>query len=222
MSIVKAASVIILLGAVLLTLRVGVRPAQLPPDLEQALNEEALASLKAAHNVIVDGKRPTDGLVARLNAWSRTYLSGDEYLNNTLRMREKELERGVHCTGVEVTLVPSGVERRGNKVKLHARDRFTEHREFDVPVPPGFPTESGGVTNHDFVFSVAPVSGPRPGPFSVEVRGTVYTLILDVNEPQLLQSRDSSTYCCDPDEQRYGSGKASHPLKDKPGKPHEQ
>jgi hypothetical protein len=134
-------------------------------------------------------------------------------------MRENALERGVHYTGVEVTLIPSGVERRGDKVILHARDRFTEHREFDLPVPTGLPTESGGVTNHDFVFSVAPVSGTRPRPFSVEVGGTVYTLILDVNEPQLLQSRDGSTYCCDPDEQGYGSGKASHPLKDKPGNP---
>src|SRR5215469_18304285 len=119
MSTAKAASMIMLVGAVLLASRAGLRQAQLPPDLEQALNEQALASLKAAHNVVVDGKRPTDGLVARLNAWSRHYLSGDEYLNNTLRMREKALERGVRYTGVEVTLAPSGVERRGNKVILH-------------------------------------------------------------------------------------------------------
>jgi hypothetical protein len=136
-------------------------------------------------------------------------------------MREKALERGVRYTGVEVTLLPSGVERRGNKVILHAKDSFTEHRQFEVPVPPGFPTKARGVTNHDFVFSVARLSGTRPGPFSVEVDGTVYTLILDVSEPQILQSRDGSTYCCDPDEQGYSSGAASHPLKDKPGNPRE-
>jgi hypothetical protein len=137
-----------------------------------------------------------------------------------LQVRDSGLERGVRYTGVEVALTPSGVERRGNKVILHAKDSFTEHREY-VPVSPELPTETRGITNHDFVFSADVASaGTTLGPYSVDVGGLVYTLILDVSEPQMLQSRDGSTYCCDPDEQHYVSQPPGPPLGDKAAASH--
>jgi hypothetical protein len=212
---------LVLLAVGLLAFKVVPRTGQLPADLEKPLSEVSLASLRADHNILVTGQRPADGLVPRLLGWTRQYIAGDAHIEGTLRVREKGLERGVRYTGVEVTLAPTGVEQRGNKAILHAKDRFTEHREYEVAVQGPSQTESGGVTNHDFVFSVVPASaGTTPRPYSVEVGGIVYTLILDVNEPQMLQSRDGSAYCCDPDEQHYVSQPAGPPLEDKPGTPH--
>ena len=220
MSIRKVGLILVLLAAGLLPFKVVRQSGQLPADLEKALNETALASLQKEHNVLVTGKRPADGLVARLNGWSGTYLTGDARIDAGLQLRDTGLERGVRYKGVEVALAPSGVERRGNKVILHAKDSFTEHREY-VSLSPELPTETRGVTNHDFVFSAVPASaGTTPGPHSVEVGGIVYTLILDVSEPQMLQSRDGSTYCCDPDEQHYLSQPPGPPLVNKAAAPH--
>jgi hypothetical protein len=222
MSVRRVGILLVFVAGTLLAFKIVPQRQQLPANLEQALNEQALANLDAAHNIVVTGNRPADGLVPRLNAWSRTYLTSDEYINNALKMREKGLEIGVRYTSVEVTLTPSGIERDGNRVILHAKDRFTEHRVYDVLLSSTLPTESGGVTNHDFVFSTAHPSGSKKaGPYSVEVDGIVYTLILDVNEPQMLHSRDASTYCCDPDEQWYASQPVGRPLEDKPGIPYQ-
>ena len=220
MSIRKVGLILVLLAVVLLSFKVVRQSGHLPADLEKALNEAALASLQTDYDVLVTGKRPAGGLVARLNGWSRTYLTGDARTDAGLQLRDTGLERGVRYKGVEVALAPSGVEQRGNKVILHAKDTSTEHREY-VALSPELPTETRGVTNHDFVFSAVPASaGTMRGPYSVEVGGIVYSLILDVSEPQMLQSRDGSTYCCDPDEQHYVSQPPGPPLKDKAAASH--
>ena len=220
MSIRKIGLTLVLLTAGLFAFKFLPRSGQLPADLDKALNEAALASLQTDCNVLVNGKRPVDGLVARLDGRSRTYLTGDARIDAGLQVRDSGLERGVRYIGVEVALTPSGVERRGKKVILHARDSFTEHREY-VLVSPELPKETTGVTDHDFVFSADRASaGTTLGPYSVEVGGIVYTLILDVREPQVLQSRDGSTYCCDPDEQHYVSQPLGPPLKDKAAASH--
>jgi hypothetical protein len=216
MSIRTVGLAVVLLAVGLLVFKFVPRAEQLRADLEKPLNEVALASLQTDYNVLVTGDLPSDGLIARLNGWSRTYLTADERIEAGLKLRESGLERGVRYTGVEVALTPVGVERQGNKVVLHAKDRFTEHREY-TPAWPGAPTESGGVTNHDFVFSsVRASANTTPSSYSVQVGGIVYTLILDVNGAQMLQRRHGSTYCCDPDEQHYVSQPAGPALEDKP------
>jgi hypothetical protein len=175
-------------------------PVQFPGGFDQVLNKQALASLRADCDVLVTGQRPADGLVPRLNGWSGTYLTGDERIDGHLRLRASGLKLGIQYTGVEVTLTPSSVEWRGNKVILHARDAFTEHRQYDFRDAAGLPTETRGITNHDFVFSVARArANAPPGPYSIQAGGLVYTLVLDVNEPQLLLNHDAS-HCCDDDE----------------------
>jgi len=220
MSIRKIGLILVLLAVGVLAFKTLPRSGQVPTDLEKVLNEPALASLKTDYDVLVTGKRPADGLVARLNGWSGTYLTGDARIDAGLQVRDSGLERGVRYTGVEVALTPLGVERHGNKVILHAKDSFTEHREY-APVSPELPTETIGITNHDFMFSADLASASTTlGPYSVEVGGIVYTLILDVSEPQMLKSQDGSTYCCDPDEQHYVSQPPSPPLRDKAPAPH--
>jgi hypothetical protein len=216
MSIRTVGLALVFLAVGLLVFKFVPRAGQLPADLEKPLNEVALASLQTDHNILVTGDRPADGLVARLNGWSRTYLTADDRIEAGLKGRESGLERGVRYTGVEVALTPVGVERQGNKVILHAKDSVTEHREY-LPAWPEMPTETREATNHDFVFSsVRASASTTPSSYSVEVGGIVYTLILDVNEAQMLQRRHGSTYCCDPDEQHYVSKPAGPALEDKP------
>lgn len=163
------------------------QPTQVTAELQSALTEIALASLKAEYNLLITGKSNNVELVPRHDGMTRQYYTGLERVATALRVREGSLKSGRRCTNVEVALQAQGLEPRAGQFTLHAVEETSEHFAFDVPSFRSQPNVTESRTEHDFIFAVEPISIVRgEPPFSVRVGAFEYVLIEDITEPQLV------------------------------------
>ena len=167
------------------------RQAGVPLDLQTALTEQALASLKNEYDILIKGIAPPDGLVPRLVGMARLEFSAEERTAALLKSRESALQHGKHYASIEVSLNPVGLEEREGVVVLHAVGNVTEHFTFDFSPSPPVPDVYEESTHYDFIFSVTPVGADLSNkPYTVRMGGFQYTLTKDITEPQLLKVSD--------------------------------
>lgn len=167
------------------------RQDRLPSSLQDSLTAEALTFLRNEYNILVTGSVPAEGLVPRLIGMARLEFSGEERIALLLRGREDSLQHGKRYERIEVTLNPTRIEEHDGGVVLHAVDKVVEHFAFDPKPWPAVPDLYEECTQHDFIFSIAPISATTAhAPYTVRAGGFQYTLIRDVTEPQLLNASD--------------------------------
>jgi hypothetical protein len=183
-----------------------------PEDLQRALSDIALLSLRAEYDLLTTGTIPTHRLVPKHKAETGSYLTSEQRLESALRVRHSALESGRRYTSIDVKLNPESMEEHTDELILHATEEATERFSFDAPLP-GLPNTTSGVTKHNFIFSIRPVSDEsQNNPYSIRLGNVEYTLMKDVTEPQMLNASDASTENTDDEEQKYRSDPADEPL----------
>jgi hypothetical protein len=180
------------LVAVLLALKfiAPTQPTQMTEELQTALTETALASLKAEYNLLITGKSEGIELVPRHEGMTQQYHTGVERVASALRVREGSLKSGRRYMTVDVALRVRGLEERKGELILHAVEETSEHFAFDNPSFASQPNVTESRREHDFIFVAEPISdGHRQIPFSIRVGTFEYVLKEDVTEPQLVSYR---------------------------------
>lgn len=177
------------LVAVLLALKfiAPTQPIQMTEELQTALTETALASLKAEYNLLITGKSEGIELVPRHEGMTQQYHTGLERVASALRVREGSLKSGRRYTTVDVTLRVRGLEGRKGELILHAVEETSEHFAFDNPSFASQPSVTESRREHDFIFVAEPLSDVhRETTFRIRVGAFEYVLTEDITEPQLV------------------------------------
>jgi hypothetical protein len=182
------------LVAVLLALKfiAPTQPTQMTEELQTALTETALASLKAEYNLLITGKSEGIELVPRHDGMTQQYYTGFELVASALRVREENVKSGSRYTSVEVALHPRGLERRAGEFILHAVEETSEYFVFNNPSFTSQPSVTKSRTEHDFIFAAEQLSDVHgETQFGIRVGAFEYVLIEDITAPQLVSYRSN-------------------------------
>ena len=191
LKISKLAFILLPTAALLLSIIVlySAETRQQPEGLEAALIGVSLHSLKSEYDILVTGDTPAHGLVPRRDGMTRMYLTGEDRIAAALRVREAAAKYGRRYASVQVKLNPEGIETRGDKLILQANEETDEVFAYDdSAIKKSHMTQ--GKTKHNFIFSVVTLPHPHSdGSYTIVVGEFAYTLIEDITEPQMVQSR---------------------------------
>lgn len=162
-------------------------------ELQAAFVSVASDSLKTEYKVLVTGDLPELELVPQRDGSTHSYRDGKERIATALRVRDALAKAGMSFSNIDMTLTPTGVDKIGEKVILHAIEETAEHFTYLPPSNDSRPQVTESRINHDFVFSVTAVADCQGiSPYGVCLSGERYLLIEDIVEPRLIRPADGS------------------------------
>lgn len=119
-------------------------------SLQERLTANALAYLKAEHDIELTGQRPTRQLVQRYDGELHRERTAEDRISAGQRVHEYFGTSVRRLRYIDVTLTPSGVSVNGGTILLEATEHTTYH--YNVPPGSGLPDTSEDQITHVFVF----------------------------------------------------------------------
>ncbi|PYP85867.1 MAG: hypothetical protein DMF61_15005 [Blastocatellia bacterium AA13] len=212
--------VIVLVASVPVLFFLGFRAGKQnqPPsdELQRALAQVALKSLRAQYDLLESGSIPQLPFIPLHDGETHVYRSGEQRIEAALRVRGDVLASGKTYKLHELNLVPTGTEQDDETIILHAVEKSSYYLSADVTS--GNPILTQEWPKHDFIFSVSSPEKCDGDAYAVQYAGKCFSMIEDVTEPQAFEPSDESTGCCDEDEKKYESKISASPLEGGPGK----
>ena len=206
--------VIVLVASAPVLLLLGFRAAKqnkLPSDdLQLALAQVALKSLRAQYDLLESGSIPQLPFIPLHEGETHRYRSGEQRIEAALRVREDVRVSGKTYKLHELNLVATGTEQDDETIILHAVEKSSYYLSADVTS--GQPILTEEWPKHDFIFSISSLEKCDGAAYAVQYAGQCFSLTEDVTEPQMFDPSDDSTSCCDEDEKKYESKKNASPL----------
>ena len=184
-------------------------------EVQTAMTEIALKSIKVQYETMETGIIPQSPFVARHDGETHRYRSGEERIELALRLRQDARTLGKTYKLYQMEFHGSAIKRDKNTIILHGLESCAYSLiDSTNPDPPVLTKEW---ITHDFIFAIVPANDDcKSDLYSVQAGDECFRLIEDVTEPQMFDESDETTHCCDPDEREYESRIKALPLKREP------